>query len=279
MNNSRLEALTRLLEEARKRLIETGGRNKLIHTPRDARRTKSVAIVHETADETFRLIVRKRELMTFLPVSEPTAVDDTPEHQFETKLQTQLTAEGLQKRLLGLYRDAKTLEEEQGVNILYLAIGFLRWFEDRNSEILREAPLVLVPVALVRNNSRSSFRLAVREDEVATNLPLQERLRQDGIILPDIPENEDWSPSSYFGAVREAISVEPRWSIDENGMMLSFFSFSKLLMFRDLMPENWPNGSLLGHPLLEGILVDGFPPQEPLFPEDARLYESFDPRN
>jgi hypothetical protein len=36
-------------------------------------------------------------------------------------LQTRLTSEGLQRRLLKLYDDARTFEEAQGVNILYLA--------------------------------------------------------------------------------------------------------------------------------------------------------------
>lgn len=38
----------------------------------------------------------------------------------ETRLQTRLTPKGLQQCLLELYLDARTLEEEQGVNILYL---------------------------------------------------------------------------------------------------------------------------------------------------------------
>jgi Protein of unknown function (DUF4011) len=47
----------------------------------------------------------------------------------DTKLQTALTSDGLQNRLLALYRDARLIMEEQGVNILYLALGRLKWFE------------------------------------------------------------------------------------------------------------------------------------------------------
>ena len=45
----------------------------------------------------------------------------------DTRLQTRMTSKGLQKRLLDLYGDARTLEEEQGVNVLYLALGMLKW--------------------------------------------------------------------------------------------------------------------------------------------------------
>src|SRR4029079_10702467 len=193
------------------------------------------------------------------------------------KLHTQLTSEVLQKRLLRIYRDARTLEEEQGVNILFLAVGFLRWFEDEPSEIAREAPLLLIPVALTRDNARSSFRLVVREDDLAPNLPLQERLRDFGIDLPGIPTSEDWVPTSYFKAIRRAIGAQPRWSLDERGIMLGFFSFSKFLMFRDLEHSSWPDDALLNHPIIAGLLANGLPSEEALFPNDTSLDEIFDP--
>ena len=58
----------------------------------------------------------------------------------DDKLQTQLTSERLQKRLLKLFYDARTCQEEQGVNILYLALGFLKWYEADSSDRERQAP-------------------------------------------------------------------------------------------------------------------------------------------
>ena len=66
---------------------------------------------------------------------------------------------------------ARTAEKEQGVNILYLALGFLTWFEDKSSSVAREAPLILLPAELVRNAPTSTYDLRCRDDEVATNLP------------------------------------------------------------------------------------------------------------
>jgi len=92
-----------------------------------------------------------------------------------------------------------------------------------------------------------------------TNLPLQERLRQDfGIVLPDIDETEEWSPSQYFTLVADAISGQPSWSIDADGMQIGFFSFAKLLMHRDLDQANWPDGTLADNDLLSGLMADGF---------------------
>ena len=191
-------------------------------------------------------------------------------------MQTSLSPELLHKRLHAIHRDAKTAEEERGINILYLALGFLRWYEDDRSDVPREAPLILLPVSLVRDAKRSAFDVKLREDDIATNQALQERLRGDfGIALPNIPETDDWLPSDYFDATITAVAANRRWSIDANAIELGFYSFSKLLMVRDLEPSNWPDNILASHPLLRGLLCEGFAAEPPLLPETAKLDDIF----
>jgi hypothetical protein len=109
----------------------------------------------------------------------------------------------------------------------------------------REAPLILLPVSLVRDAKRSAFDVKLRDDDIATNQALQERLRGDfGIALPSIPDTDDWLPSDYFDATITAAAANRRWSIDANAIELGFYSFSKLLMVRDLEPGNWPDNTL-----------------------------------
>ena len=86
---------------------------------------------------------------------------DGAERHIDIFIETPLGPEALARRLLRLAHDAKTAEEEQGLNILYLAIGFLRWRESASSEILRKAPLVLLPVQLVRNETDLDLRHSV----------------------------------------------------------------------------------------------------------------------
>ena len=45
-------------------------------------------------------------------------------------------ARKLQKRLAKIFREERTLEEEQGLSTLYLALGFLRWFDSDQAEDL-----------------------------------------------------------------------------------------------------------------------------------------------
>ena len=283
-----------LLRDARRKLLETGTRNRLIHVNRNNRGANCLNIINERSDDIFAILRTARKKMRFRATGDEDQTDqdrDTPNlslsaGQEETDsarhndrfLETPLGPDGLQKRLLRLARDAKTAEEEQGINILYLALGFLTWFEDTASDVQREAPLVLLPVDLIRNDRTSTYDIRCRDDDIATNLPLQERFSQDfGMRLPDINEEDGWSPSGYFSTVSEAISQHNRWRIEQDAMQLGFFSFAKLLMLHDLEPESWPPGALLNNNLVTGLLSTGFEPDSPLFGPDDRLDRRLDP--
>jgi Protein of unknown function (DUF4011)/REase_MTES_1575/Protein of unknown function (DUF3320)/AAA domain len=290
---SHLGAVRKLFEETRRRLVETGTRNRLIHVNRQNRRSNSLEIINERSDEILKLLVSSGKTMRFLATGRDKDSDsDTPSlaldddtveiagRYTDNQLETRLGPDGLQKRLLKLARDAKTAEEEQGVNILFLALGFLTWFEDDTSNVKREAPLLLLPVELVRNQRTSTFDLRFREDEITTNLPLQERLKGDfGIDLPDVQINDGWTPTEYFEDVEDTVSNKSRWTVDRDGMQLGFFSFAKLLMFRDLDPANWPDGALEKHALTTGLLYERFEVEEPLFGAEDRLDEKLLPES
>ncbi len=277
----------RLLADARQRLIETGTRNRLVHTPRGGKRTRSLPIIDADGDGVFQALVRSGRVMRFLaadrrrePALQATNSNVTRNPMPDaapTVLCTSIDEEKLEKRLLAIYRDAKTAEEEQGINILFLAIGFLRWYEDDKSEVLREAPLVLVPVSLTRDLRRSAFDLRCRDEDLTTNQAIQERLRGDfGIVLPELPESEEWLPSGYYATVRETIGSKSRWSIDPNGIELGFYSFSKLLMIRDLDPAAWGEKSIVENRLLRG-LTEGFNEEPSPLPHNAPLDKLFAP--
>jgi hypothetical protein len=256
--NDRAETeMEKLLGQARFKLIETGTRNRLIHTPRGNKRSRALPIMGNVSDQVFANLVRENKPLHFLATQEIADIQReaarlkaprlvTPKTSYRNGLQTSLSPELLHKRLHAIHRDAKTAEEERGVNILFLALGFLRWYEDEKSEVPREAPLILLPVSLVRDVKHSTFDVKLREDDIATNQALQERLRGDfGLALPDIPETDDWLPSDYFDAIVTAIATKRRWSIDANAIELGFYSFAKLLMVRDLEPGNWPDNTLV----------------------------------
>ncbi len=278
--------IEKMLAEARLKLTETGTRNRLIHTPRGA--SRALAFTGNASDDVFANLVRGNKPLRVLAAKEIADMQRdaatpetprliTPKASDRSGLQTSLPSELLHKRLHDMRRDAKIAEEERGVNILFLALGFLRWYEDDKSDVQRAAPLILLPVRLGRDGS--AFDLKLRDDDgIASNRALHKRLRGDfGLALPDVAKTEDWKPSSYFDAVANAVAAKRRWSIDANAIELGFYSFAKQAMVRDLEPGNWPDNALISHPLLHGLLGQGFAPEPPVPREAARLGEIRNP--
>lgn len=210
--------------------------------------------------EVYRLLSRKGKAFTFVAgrldragasgEEDDVSVDDEvvspqigdrEERGGPAKLLTRMTPTGLQKRLLDLYHDARTLEEEQGVNMLFLALGLLHWIDPNNKENVRHAPLVLVPVRLERGTAGERFRLTARAEDQTSNLSLEAYLdRVHKLRLPTFAGGEDFDPAAYFSEVADAVSTKADWAVLPDDMVLGFFSFSKFLMYRDLDPENWP---------------------------------------
>ncbi len=219
------------------------------------------------------------------PPDEETAlppVDDSPDpatglpkRHTDSRLQTRLTPEVLQRRLLDLSRDAQTTLEETGVNVLYLALGQLKWFEPEAPDTPRHAPLLLVPVHLSRRSASDRFQLRAREEDVEENLSLRTKLESDfGVSLPPFPDPDDLDPAAYFHQITLAVANHPSWQVLPDAIVLGCFSFAKLLLYRDLAPEAWPaDRPLLDRPFLPSLLATGFPPQPEPIPDSTHLDE------
>ena len=294
-----LEKLRSYLADARERLLDTTTRNRLIHVNRKGR-INALNIINERTESIYRILGENGKRMAFAAQGKDkvkesenadelfeTMEDDTPfdESRFEDlNLETPLGPDAQHKRLLKLYAEAKSAEEDMGFNILYLAMGFLQWKEEKGGTQKRkdrEAPLILLPVDLVRNPKTSTFDVRVRDDELATNLSLKARLKTDfDIDLPEIEMIDDeFSPLSYINEVREAISGKPDWDIDVNGMLLCGFRFAKLAMLRDLDPDNWPKNGLLGNPLVSDALGGSFDETTPILGNDEKIDDKFAPED
>jgi len=276
--------IQKLIDDTRKRLVETGTRNRLIHVNRANTRSNVVNVVNERSQDVASLL-RSGRAMRFLALGRDKgdadelhlASEDDGEvggdRYTDNHLETRMGPDSLAKRLLKIAREAQTAEEEQGINILYLALGFVTWFEDKNSAVAREAPLVLLPVKLDRNQKTSTYDLRLRDDDMVTNLPLQQRWQDDfGLKLPEIESLEDdWTPEAYFQLVEEVVSNRPGWKIDRNAIQLGFFSFAKIMMYKDLELKAWPENALETHGLTRGLLYEGYGRDEPTFAAQDRL--------
>jgi hypothetical protein len=174
----------------------------------------------------------------------------------DSNLQTLFYAPELEARLRAIRGAAETAIEESGSNILYLALGFLEWYESRDSEIARFSPLFTLPVQLERSDldrKAGAYRYTVqlKDDGLITNITLREKLANDfGLILP--PIDDETSPESYFQQVQHTVLVhQPRWKLRRQASLV-LLNFTKLAMYEDLDPRNWPaNANIDQHPLVQ----------------------------
>jgi very-short-patch-repair endonuclease len=138
---------------------------------------------------------------------------------------------------------ARLAEEEMGLSTLFLAFGFLEWYESEASEKKLFAPLLLLPVRVqaAKSRGRKTYFLSAREGAAETNLSLQKRLEQFPCILPGFESGEEEvaaSISKYLEQVKAAIEGRPRWNV-RRWLVLGHFAFGRSAMYADLDPENW----------------------------------------
>ena len=271
------------LADARRELIDLTRRNRLLHCTRSGARPHCTELVNTDPGALFVGLVRDGKHYSFASSktdAEPGVVElSAVANSVFRQLQTRLRPEQLDRKLLKLFREARTYEEEQGVNILFLAVGFLQWLEDSRSEEHCSAPLLLVPVLLERQKGRDSFILRAREEDLVANVSLAERLLRNGVALPGPPEGDDWVPTNYFDAVGGAIKSETRWRVERSGIGLGFFTFSKFLMWKDLDASVWPDPKkLLGHNLIGKLLGKAIAagPELPLVADDEPIDKQID---
>ncbi|WP_429019760.1 DUF3320 domain-containing protein [Aeromonas allosaccharophila] len=203
----------------------------------------------------------------------------------DTRLQTAIDDERLFLQLLKIHTEAKGFIEEQGVNTLFLALGFLHWYEADSSENLRKAPLILLPVSLERSGAKDAFKLKYSGDELMANLSLVAKLKTDfGLDMTSCAFDEDSLATNesglgrFYGDVADVVSKQGRWKVASNEIALGFFSFGKFLMFKDLDPKSWPEEKQPdANGVMKRLLGSGFGDIGAAYPEDVNIDSVIEP--
>ncbi|WP_435522895.1 DUF4011 domain-containing protein [Chryseobacterium indoltheticum] len=154
------------------------------------------------------------------------------------RLLTYYHQDDLDNILTNLYRSAKLAEEENGKSTLYLGIGLLKWFEPKNKEVPRLAPILLIPVELSRKSVNSKFTLRSREEETMINITLLEYLKQEFKLninsLENLPMDESGvDVPKVLAIIRNAVLNLEGWDVLEQ-LVLGIFSFNKLILWQDI---------------------------------------------
>jgi very-short-patch-repair endonuclease len=254
----------------RKQLLDTTKRNRLISFK--VGRTGGIALVHPDAGDLWDRLVARNEAFTFvwkrdlveLPAGEdegtvgsvPILFDPSEAPKKETSqdilerccrsprlrhdhLLTDLPDRQLAGRLTRLALNSRESLAEQGVATLYIAFGFLRWFESPDSQVEIRSPLLLVPVRLERDNVEAPWTIVAEDEDILPNHSLAQLLANDFRLHLPVPEDDTADADDpnmrtrYFGEIQRCICHLPRWEVVDE-VALGTFSFQKLAMWDDL---------------------------------------------
>lgn len=180
----------------------------------------------------------------------------------------------LNSSLIQLYRKANTDIQEGGANTLFLALGLLKWKQTPYEKRSYLAPLILLPVKLLRKSAISKIKLVIHEDAPVFNMTLLELLRQDfHLEIPelngDLPQdNSGIDVPLIWNTVRKAVRDLAGFEVLED-IVLSTFSFAKFLMWKDLADRT----EVLKESPFVKHLIDN--PREP-YPNSASFLQAND---
>lgn len=140
--------------------------------------------------------------------------------------------------LTKIYRSAKTSLEENGASTLYLALGLLRWSEGKKSEVMRYAPIILVPIDIIRKSASKGYTMRMRDEDAQINITLLEFLKQNYDIeitgLSPLPTDEHGLDLPLiFAIMRKGIMSLHMWDVLEAGF-IGNFSFTQFVMWNDI---------------------------------------------
>ncbi len=169
-------------------------------------------------------------------------------------IQTLLYPADLERQLRKIAGEAKTAVEETGSNMLFLVFGFLEFYDSEDSERPMLAPLLSLPVTLVRGSidkETRTYQYTVQHngEDLAENQTLKEKLRRDFMLsIPEFGEEDE--PEAYFVRIDQAVKNKRRWKVSRQ-ITLGMLSFGKLAIWADL--DTKKNPGLLEHELIKSI--------------------------
>lgn len=243
------------LDGWKNRLLDLSKRNKLLRY-RDTQRG-GLRIEGPNITELWSTLVIKEGTVAFpvpptrFETMETDAVEASGRFPYDDAGQGPRTNQSISEQyrtLKNLRSKAKTFQDEQGINALYLAFGFLNWTDVNSRGEISSAPLVLVPASLECEGVNQPIMLRMLDEEIVVNPTLSFMLKKDCNL--ELPELEDTSKSitSYLDKVERAVRGM-EWCVSQE-VAISLFSFQKIKMFDDLERNRQ---SILSHPVIRTI--------------------------
>ena len=133
-----------------------------------------------------------------------------------------------------LIKRSKEADEESGTKILYLALGFLRWYSREDGKV-NYAPLVLKPVTLKKAKGGVGYAISAGDEDFSVNSTLLEFLKQEfNIDIRGLDGAlQGLKISEILGMVRMEVVNMKDWKVFDD-VYIAAFSFARYQMWQDL---------------------------------------------
>lgn len=261
-------------------LLDLTTQNRLLHFPVS---TKGVRLLCPQAAALGHLLAAGRpvQIVAVLRTAafEPLLQDDYARAALgRGEVLSSLEKSKLDAALLDLYRQSSRDLDEDGVNTLFVALGFLKWCKAGDLSRSCLAPLILLPVRLERENAAAPITMSLSDDEPRFNQTLLELLRHDfslsvtGLDGP-LPQGESGPDvEEIWNTIRLAVCDRPGFEVLPD-LVLGTFSFARYLMWKDLTDHA---DQLQQNPLIQHLLERKSIPATAQFPGQDVLDQSVD---
>ena len=156
------------------------------------------------------------------------------QHSSKIRRQNQLLLYNAKSNPLTAVRNiskkAKEFIEETGVNVAYMAFGFIHWNESNSSSKMFQAPVLLVPIQLEQQSAVEPYYIKFTEDDIIVNPTFAYKMDAErGVKLPDY---NDEGLEAYLEKVKKIVG-KLQWTVSSE-CKIGIFSFLKINTYRDL---------------------------------------------
>ena len=227
------------LEHWARALLDTGKRNNLVNF----RETKSssVEILIPSAEELFQRALAGAEFEVFenrpdgqnIPSDRETYLETYAEKLRKKKQVLIYSSKGDPAAAIkNIEKRARSIIEETGVNVAYMAFGFVNWTSESNRQEVFRAPLILIPIHITRKSAIDPWLIRAMDDELVVNPTFDYLITAEkGIGLPAYEEEE--TLAEYLLNVQDRTS-KLGWTVSSE-CRIGLFSFLKINMYHDLI--------------------------------------------
>lgn len=163
-------------------------------------------------------------------------------------------------RLKGLYRKSKESISEGGVNIFFITLGVLKYYEEDETNLgaCRYAPIILIPAEILQGRTVNSYFVKLRDEDWLINTTLLEYIKKNSHLdvakLFNLQADEEGrlDVPAIMHFLTKTIANKDHWVLYPNYLNLGNYDFSHYVMWNSLRLSG---DKLSENPIIKSLLV------------------------